>query len=183
MKDVIDFSLKIYRVNKNESPNKTLLEKSVHLTVFIFKAGMVLLITTAILTCIKPCISYIFIGTVEPIIPSHFPGINEHEIMGYACLAVFHVYIMFVFVIGTAASDLGLNTIVIHSFAMSHLFQNAVNEFNVLSNKDKRHIDNMAVRASLNNLIAMHTDFIKLFYLHLPHYKKQGCCFQCPHCN
>lgn len=178
MKDVIDFSLKIYRVNKNASPNKTLLGKSVHLTVFIFKAGMVLLIATAMLTCIKPCISYVFTGKVEPIMPCYFPGINELEITDYACLAVFHIYILFVFVIGTAASDLGLNTIVIHTFVMSHLFRNAVNEFNVLINKDKRHINNMAVRASLNNLIAMHTDFIKLFYLQLPHYKKQVFCCQ-----
>lgn len=165
---MIDFSLKIYTMNKNASSNKTRLEQSVQLTVFIFKAGMALLITTAILTCIRPGISYVFNGKVEPVIPTHFPLLNEYETAGYACLAVFHLYLMFVFVLGTAGCDLGLSTFVIHAYTMSHLFRNAVNEFNVLAvnkKRDKRPKDIMAIRSSLNNLISMHADFIKSLHL------------------
>lgn len=162
MKDIIDFSLKIYQVNTNTSANKMRLQKSVNLTVFIFKAGMALLIMTAVLTCIRPCISYILTGKIENIIPAHFPGIDEENIKGYAFVSLFHVYLMFVFVIGTGASDLGLMTIVIHTYTMSHIFQNAVNEFNALADINKRHTDYKAIRASLNNLISMHNDFLKL---------------------
>lgn len=154
-----DFSLKIYRANKNSSPNKTRLQNSVNLTVFIFKGGMILLIATATLTCLKPCISYVLIGKVEPIMPTYFPFIDEQELIGYTCLAVFHLYIMFIFVIGTAASDLALMTLVIHTYTMSNIFQNAVNEFNGLGAITKR--NNKHIHASLNNLILMHIDYIK----------------------
>lgn len=120
---------------------------------------MVLLISTAALTCLKPCISYVLMGNVEPLLPTHFPLIDEHDIIGYACLAVFHLYIIFAFVVGTAASDLALMTLVIHVYSMSHIFQNAVNEFNGLVARTKR--NNQLIHGSLNNLILMHNDYIK----------------------
>ncbi len=161
MKYLCDFAIKVYRVNKDTSANKKRLEKSVKMTVFIFKAGTALLIATAILTCIKPAISYLLMGKLEPIIPSYIPGINEEEPTGYACTAVFHFYILFVFVIGTAATDLGLMALVIHSYTMSHIFRNAVNEFNSLVAKNEGNTNTGHIRASLNNLILMHIEFIK----------------------
>lgn len=152
---------------------------------------MFLLITTAILTSIRPCISYILIGELDNIMPTHFPGINDKEITGYVIVAVFHLYILFIFVIGTAGSDLGLMTFVVHSYAMADIFQNAVNELNGLirSKKINTSDENMhpsdtrtismpisntnfeanskslhlrvRISASLQNLIWMHYDFIK----------------------
>lgn len=191
MRYLCDFLLKIYKTNTTSSPNKSCLEKSIKITVFIFKNGMLLLITTAILTSIRPCISYILIGELDPIMPTHFPGINDLEITGYIILAVFHLYIMFVFVIGTGGADLGLMTFVIHSFSMSVIFQNAVTELNGLlkfreintfnksilasasrmitmstRNKSFEVANNKhrrdRIHASLQNLILMHYDFIKL---------------------
>lgn len=160
-----DFSMKIYRVNTNASANKTQLQKSVNLTVFIFKNGMVLLSTTAILTCLKPCISYLLTGELDTILPTKFPGINEQKIVGYSCLAVFHTYLSSVFVMGTAGADLGLMTLVVHSYTMSHIFRNAVNEFNALVAKNQRNTNTKNIHASLKNLILMHIDFIKLLKL------------------
>lgn len=154
-----DFCLKIYKANTKSSPNKTYLGKSVKLTVFLFKNGMILLITTATLTSIKPCILYILTGELDPILPTHFPGINEQEAIGYTILAVFHLYIMFVFAVGTAGVDLSLMTFVIHTYTMSNIFKNAVNDLNGLIGLKARNND---IRSSLNNLILMHNDFIKL---------------------
>lgn len=161
MKILVDFMVKVYGANKSTSANKNCLQKSVNLTVLIFKVGMVLLITTAILTCIRPCISYVFFGKVELIVPIYFPGIDETEIAGYSSIAALHVYILFIFVIGTAATDLGLMTVTIHSYTMAQLFRNAVNDFNSMVGNGKRNVDTKFIQAALNNLIAMHIDFIK----------------------
>lgn len=158
-KDICEFSLKVYRANTKPSANKTRLQKSVNLTVFIFKGGMTLLISTAILTSLRPCITYFLFGEVEIILPTTLPGINVHEAVGYTCLAVFHVYLLAIFVMGNAGADLGLMTLVLHTYAMSHIFQNAVNEFNSLVARTKR--NNKLIHASLNNLILMHIDYIK----------------------
>lgn len=123
---------------------------------------MTLLIVTSCLTCVRPCISQFFSGKLEPILPTFFPGINESETVGYACLAAFHIYLLGVFAIGNAGSDLGLMVFCIHSYTMSKIFRNAVNEFNALMTKSERHRNASEIQASLNNLIQMHIDSIKL---------------------
>lgn len=175
-KDICEFSLKVYRANTNASPNKKRLQTSVNLTVFIFKNGMVLLSTTSILTCIRPCISYYLTGELDTILPTNFPGIDEKQIIGYTCLAVFHVYIMLVFVMGTAGADLGLMTLVIQSYTMSHIFQNAVNEFNALVGEKTRNKNNEEIGASLKNVILMHIDFIKLTKIEINFYRHNEMC-------
>lgn len=99
---------------------------------------------------------------METIIPSYFPLLNEHETFGYACLAVFHTYLMFAFVVGTAGCDFGLMVLVIQSYTLSQIFRNAVDEFNWLVAKNERNANTADVRASLRNLILMHIDFVKL---------------------
>lgn len=161
IKDISDFCSKIYRANTKSSPNKALLAKSVNVTVFIFKYGLALLITTATLVVVKPCISYVAFGVLDPILPTHFPGINEDDIIGYTILALYHVHIVFVFVIGTAGCDLFLMVLVVHCYTMTNIFQNAVNEFNALIEKHKRHTPNEELCLFLKNVILMHNDFIR----------------------
>lgn len=162
IKDICDFCLKIYRANTESSPNKELLAKSVNITVFIFKNGMLLLVTTATLVLVKPRISYVRNGILDPILPTHFPGINEGGVTGYTILSLYHMYIVFVFVIGTAGCDLFLMTLVVHCYTMSQIFLNFVNEFNALIQTPKRNKSNADVCIFLENLILMHNDFIKL---------------------
>lgn len=123
---------------------------------------MCLLITTAILTVIRPYVSYILFGKVEPMLPTHLPGINEENAVGYAALLIFHFYVVFLFVGGTAASDLSLMNFVIHCHTMSKLFKNAVYDFNILVKNNKPNTPNKDIHASLRNLILMHADLIKL---------------------
>ncbi|XP_037039116.1 putative odorant receptor 83c [Bradysia coprophila] len=160
MKALCDFSLKVYRSNKESSHNKTQLEKSVHIIVFIFKGGISFLIATAILTALKPLITYCLIGKVETIIPTYFPALNEHETTGYICYAVFHTYLMFAFAVGTAGTDFGLRVLVLQSYTLSQIFRNAVDEFNSLVARNERDANTIDVRTSLRNLILMHIDFV-----------------------
>lgn len=161
IRDILDFSLKIYRANTKSSLNKTLLAKSITVTVFIFKYGMALLIITASLAVVRPCLSLIAFGTVETILPTHFQGINEEELVDYAILALYHTYICFAFVIGTAGCDLLLMVLVVHCYTMSKIFQNAIDEFNVLIKKHQRNTSNEELRLFLKNVILMHNDFVK----------------------
>lgn len=130
---------------------------------------MSLLIVTAILTSLKPLISYIFIGQLDTVLPVYFPGINEQEIIGYTVLALFHVFLLFIFAVGTAGCDLGLMTFVVHCYAMSHLYQNSVNDLNGLIKRNKQNASDKDkdIRASLDNLIMMHNDFIKCLKLNV----------------
>ncbi|XP_037031708.1 putative odorant receptor 83c [Bradysia coprophila] len=160
MKAMCDFNLKVYRSNRDTSHNKTELTKAVNIIVFIFKGGISFLIVTAILTVLKPSITYLLIGKVEPILPTYIPMLNDKELTGYMCLAVFQAYIMFVFVIGTAATDFGLMVLVLQSYTLSQIFRNEVDDFNSLVAKNERNTNTIDVRASLRNLILMHMDFV-----------------------
>lgn len=166
LKDISEFCLKIYKANTTPSPNKTLLARSVKVTTFIFKYGMILLVTTATLVLVKPCMSLIAFGVripvLEPILPTHFPLINEEEIIGYSILALYHTFIVYVFVIGTAGCDLFLMTLVVHGYTMSRIFHNAVVEFNDLIENRERDASSEELRMFLKNMILMHNDFIKL---------------------
>ncbi|KAJ6634760.1 hypothetical protein Bhyg_13339 [Pseudolycoriella hygida] len=177
--DLCNFCLKMYKANRNAGRNKTSLGKSAKITSLLFKCGMVILSTTAILTCIRPAITFASSGQLEPILPTIFPGINEQEIFGFTCLYIFHFYIMALFVMGTAGIDLGLMALVIHSHTMSHIFQNAVTDLNALAKKNNRKSDTKEkeVRAYLNNLIAMHIDFIKYTKL-VKHISNEVCLVQ-----
>nr|QGW45413.1 odorant receptor 40 [Bradysia odoriphaga] len=160
VKAMCDFNLKVYRSNKESSHNKTLLTTAVNIIVFIFKGGISFLIATAILTVLKPSITYLLIGIVEPVIPTYIPMLNENEFSGYVALAAFHTYLLFVFVIGTAAIDFGLMVFVLQSYTLSAIFRNAVDNFNSLVGKNEQDANTIEVRASLRNLILMHMDFV-----------------------
>lgn len=162
MREICFFCSKIYRANKAPSPNKQLLSKSVKITVFIFKNGMILLLMTSILVLVKPCITYIVFEKLEPILPTYFPGVDVEEAYGYAMLAFLHTYIVFIFCAGTAGCDLFLMTQVIHAYTMAHIYRNSVNEFNAIIERKTRRTNEEEMRPFLRNLILMHIDYARL---------------------
>ncbi|XP_037034192.1 putative odorant receptor 83c [Bradysia coprophila] len=161
VKDMLYFCSKIYRANTAPGPNKQLLAKSVKIIVFIFKNGMVLLLTTAILALLRPGFSYIVFGKLDPILPTYLPGVDEEETYGYVMLATLHTYIAFIFVTGTAGCDLLLMTQVIHLYTMTHIFRNAVDEFNALIERNTGRTSRKKTRQFLRNLILMHIDYAR----------------------
>nr|QGW45406.1 odorant receptor 33 [Bradysia odoriphaga] len=161
VKDMCYFCLKIYRANTAPGPNKKLLAKSVKIIVLIFKNGMVLLLTTGTLILLKPGFCYVVFGKLDPILPTYFPGVSEEKVYGYVILATLHTYIVFIFVTGTAGSDLFLMTQVIHSYSMTLIFRNAKDEFNSLIKRNTGRTSTKETRQFLRNLILMHIDYAR----------------------
>lgn len=154
--DLMDEIIAIYAANaKSKSPDRLKLMKLFStITEVVLKGGFLVYCFGGLFYLINPIYSYYFKHELIPLIPVYVIFVDETTKYGFIALAIIHLSLLTMTVIGSASTDFLFITLIANMPVLSTIFVDNVEE---LSGILKEHTVNIAlVRAKLKNIMLMH---------------------------
>lgn len=155
---MINYLNDVYKVNMSSKDKQRLahFDSYSHYTEMVFKCGTFLYFLSVLSYFLNPIYMYWFEQEIVPLLPTYFPGIDEHSLNGFIILSCYHLTLLVLAFIATSASDFLFTMLIVNTPIMAILIGLEVEQLNEQLKQRSTHMT--MVKSKLRNILLMHRE-------------------------
>lgn len=155
---MINYLNDVYKVNMSSKDKKRLshFDNYSHYTELVFQCGTFLYSLSILSYFVNPIHMYWLEQKIVTLLPTYFPGIDEHSLKGFIILSCYHLTLIILAFIASSASDFLFTMLIVNTPVMAILIGLEVEQLN--DQLKVRSTEMTMLKSKLRNILLMHRE-------------------------